>query len=320
MFEIISLYRWIILAIPVVILCLIYSLKKSLGKRILAVFRVVKENIKKPDGQGIREAELDTLYELIEDAGYAYDSEQDIFYSRKNAWQREMGYTRLYDEAAATLGMIIDCEPIYFQYDHRIWLIEFWKGQYGMTTGCEIGVYNSEEPDVYIPSLFHNTAVFKCVEDSERLFMICYLEKDGEQLFVRLGYHWWLTAFKLGEFSWPRDLTMHSVIYFQEKLMQEAFIKGLKNAGYGDNDFQCKENLIRLTFRKGKTPQPLTRTKLTDKLVQRHNKMFCDRYLEITKDCVTLDEKLMAIKEKEPALFALIIHMGKAKNLFKSDK
>ena len=69
----------------------------------------------------------DSLDEILNNLGYSYDYFQDIFYSDINAWQREMGYTRLYDEAAAPMSMIIDCEPIYFEYDNRQWLVEFWK-------------------------------------------------------------------------------------------------------------------------------------------------------------------------------------------------
>ena len=71
----------------------------------------------------------DELDEAINAAGYSYDSKEDIFYSNIDAWQKNMGYCQLYDEAAAPLGMIIDCEPIHFIYNGKRWLIEFWKGQ-----------------------------------------------------------------------------------------------------------------------------------------------------------------------------------------------
>lgn len=88
------------------------------------------------------------LNNMLKTYGYSYDVKQDIFISNHDAWQRAMGYTRIFDEAAAPMSMIIDCEPIYFEYDNKRWLIEFWKGQYGMTTGCEIGVYYTNYPDI----------------------------------------------------------------------------------------------------------------------------------------------------------------------------
>lgn len=72
------------------------------------------------DGSGVKmDMSNDELYKAIETAGYLYNPKQDIFYSRKNAWQRNMGYCRLYDEAEAPSGMIVDCEPIYFEYDEK---------------------------------------------------------------------------------------------------------------------------------------------------------------------------------------------------------
>ena len=42
-----------------------------------------------------------------------------------------------YDKTAPYFNMVFDCEPVYFDYNGRTWLIEFWKGQYGINTGAE---------------------------------------------------------------------------------------------------------------------------------------------------------------------------------------
>ena len=39
--------------------------------------------------------------------------------------------------------MIIDAYPVYFDYQDKTWMIEFWRGQYGINTGAEIGVYHA---------------------------------------------------------------------------------------------------------------------------------------------------------------------------------
>ena len=70
------------------------------------------------------------LNELVAPLGYEYDVGQDIFTSTTDAWQKYYGYTDFYDKAAALGSMIFDCQPVYFNYDNRTWLIEFWKGQY----------------------------------------------------------------------------------------------------------------------------------------------------------------------------------------------
>ena len=48
--------------------------------------------------------------------GFAYEMDGDYFYSLMNCWQREVGYCRLYDEAAPLFNMIMDCEPVTFSY------------------------------------------------------------------------------------------------------------------------------------------------------------------------------------------------------------
>ena len=113
----------------------------------------------------------------IELAGYGYDSVQDIFYSNTNAWQRNIGYSRLYDEGSAPFGMILDCEPIYFRYGGKIWLIELWKGQYDLNTGCEVGVYTREESNINIPEIY-KYMFYNCASNEDRLTMSFSLYKN----------------------------------------------------------------------------------------------------------------------------------------------
>ena len=84
----------------------------------------------------------------LKDSGFAYHLMDDYFYSRMDCWQREVGYCRLYDEGAPFFNMIFDAEPITFSYGGKRWLIELWKGQYGITTGAEIGIYNTTLEDL----------------------------------------------------------------------------------------------------------------------------------------------------------------------------
>ena len=41
-------------------------------------------------------------------------------------------------------GMVFDCEPLYFSCNGKSYLLELWKGQYGMSTGAGIGFYPAE--------------------------------------------------------------------------------------------------------------------------------------------------------------------------------
>lgn len=254
------------------------------------------------------------LDKAIETAGYCYDSVQDIFYSSIDAWQRNVGYCRLYDEMAAPMGMIIDCEPIYFEYAGKKWLIEFWKGQYDLTTGCEIGVYSTEDDELVLPGIFNGT-FYNCVGSKDCLKMSFTLKKKGKVLFKRSAKHWWLTGFKLGEYSEPSQLSMELSITLKDAPMCKAFVKGLKMAGYTEKQFIVTDNTVSLTYRVPHSPQPLSRIPETDAIVQQKNKLLCDRYLEITGPYDNFPDKINAVQEQAPELFDEILKIAKIKLL-----
>ena len=72
-------------------------------------------------------------------AGFLYNPDQDIIYSRMDALQRSFGYAFGYDAAALGMNADLDCEPIFFDYDGKHWMIELWKGQYGLETDAKSG-------------------------------------------------------------------------------------------------------------------------------------------------------------------------------------
>lgn len=260
--------------------------------------------------QGTGNDELDRLLAV---AGYSYDQTQDIFYSTLDPWQRNLGYCRLYDEAGAPLSMIMDCEPIYFEYQGEKWLIEFWKGQYGMVTGGEIGVYTG---GINLNILGWQDTFYKCASNTDLLQMSYTLKKNGRALFTREGKHWWLTGFILGEFSEPKDLIMDLEITLKDDTMLEAFLGGLRDAGYSDNDITVVGNNVSLTFNTPHTKQPFTRIPVTDWIIQRKNEFLCDKYHEITAPYDSFDDKVKAIEEEAPYLYDQVFKIGKAKHSY----
>lgn len=318
--EQIRIYLWIFIALALMLIILaifVPKLFKVIPSRIswalagltALLTGLVKRKDDTPDN--------DDLYKAIEAAGYSYDPKQDILYSNMDAWQRNMGYCRLYDEAAAPLGMIIDCEPIYFKYSNKRWLIEFWKGQYDLTTGCEVGVYTTEAPDLNIPGVFNGT-FFHCAGNEDCLNMDYYLIKNGEILFRREGKHWWLTGFKMGEFSEPSELEIHLSITLKDEEMRDAFVAGLKEAGYLDHEIIISENKVGIKFDKVHTRQPITRIQETDWIIQRKNQILCERYQEIAASYHTFPDKVRAIQEQSPDLYKLVLNMGRTRLLFDS--
>lgn len=255
--------------------------------------------------------------ESIEISGYAYDRNQDIFYSILDPWQRNFGYCRLYDEATAPLGMIVDCEPIYFEYSGKKWLIEFWKGQYDLPVGCELGIYTTKGPDFDIPGYFKGT-FYNCASNDEFLWMSYSLKKEGETIFTRKGKHWWLTGFRLGEFAEPSELSMDITISFKDRIMCNAFLKGMENAGYSRNEIIRLGNTVSFVFDKPHTAQPVTRTEVTDAILQKKNKLLCDTYQEAVRGCITIEDKIKAVRKRAPELYGYIISLGRTEKVYSS--
>ena len=68
-----------------------------------------------------------TVGQVILAAGFRYDKEQGIFYSESESWQRNFGFTPIYDAAAAFTGMYYDTMRIKFNHDNRDWMFQIWK-------------------------------------------------------------------------------------------------------------------------------------------------------------------------------------------------
>ena len=211
-------------------------------------------------------------------AGFFYLPGEDIICSTLNNVQRLGGYCRGYDEAAIAIHSVIDCEPIYFCYDGYEWMIELWKGQYGIETGCEIGVYYKEQDKPL--SIAEETVLgklYSCVPDERMLELRFTLCKNDRQLFAR-GWerHWWLTGFRWGLLSEPEQLQMVVGIRFPTRTMQRAFAhQGLEEMGY--SYAETGDCSVEFCFAKPVTKQPDAREKLR-KSVQTINREQVDAY------------------------------------------
>ena len=186
--------------------------------------------------------------------------------------QRQFGYAYGYDVVAIGMNAIIDCEPFFFEYDGKYWMVELWKGQYGLETGCEIGVYNrsidSTSPvysflDATVgprsgdPTPSHNM-FYDCANNDELLEMSFTLYKNGKILFCRgPEKHWWLTGFKWGVYSRPQELTMDITITCSGDTMCEALVIALQGKGYSVN---TASNRVRFRFTTPSSHQPRSDT------------------------------------------------------------
>jgi Domain of unknown function (DUF4474) len=201
------------------------------------------------------------LAQAVYAAGFLYDPDQDIIYSRMDALQRNFGYAFGYDAAALAMNAVIDCEPIFFDYGGKHWMIELWKGQYGLETGCEIGVYTRPigstgvgyalldatvgvRPGDGVPS--HNL-FYDCASDADRLELSATLRRNGTVLFTRgPEMHWWLTGFKWGVLSDPSQLSVDVAITLKDDAMRDAFMAGISGRPYPN--LQINGTTVSFTF------------------------------------------------------------------------
>lgn len=230
------------------------------------------------------------LSTLLSPFGYCYDSRFDIISSRNDAWQREAGYTALFDRAAASLNMIFDYLPVYFNYQDRTWLIELWKGQYGINTGAEIGVYYADR--ILAPDEL-STAHFKAVNDEDMLpLSFCLLRK--EKLLAAISKRtWWLTAFCMGQFSQPSELCMKSTIQFQDREMLSSFLDALYETGIDKRCVRICGCELSLFFCGSQNRHYGCLARFIRGWAQFWNRIFCKIYLQITGVfCLTIDRLL----------------------------
>lgn len=293
----------VIIGIIVLVLILVF----------LLVWHFRTRNFKPTENKLIQQRQLNADLDF---SGFAYQIQGDYFYSLMNCWQREMGYCKLYDDGAAFFNMIMDCEPVSFSYGGKRWLIELWKGQYGITTGAEIGVYNTVKEDINTDR-FEGT-FYEQVKDDELLQMEFVLRKNGKVILKREGYHWWLTGFKLGEFSSPESLTMDAAITFPNYEMCRAFANELRNLGYRKHEYSIRRNRVKIHYTKPHTPKSITRNMVQETIAQQENEKNCMLYNAVTgKYSDTLD-KIEYLKTAMPELYDIFIHSLYARGLYEA--
>lgn len=179
------------------------------------------------------------LLEKQQILSYQYSYEDDYYYTNdKDAWQYNFGYGKLYDIAAPFVLLEYDYIRVFFEYEGKDWMIQLWKGQYGLIFyGSEIGVYNkphSDEED----NLF---TFYSCPakEDWLKMGMTLYHQQlNGEYIreFTReYDDYWWCTGFKDGHLrvEEPADeLRMDSAITLKDEEMTKLFTDGLIECGF----------------------------------------------------------------------------------------
>lgn len=274
-----------------------------------------KSEEKKEVASPSKESIIKGLMEDLIINGLEYDKKQDSFSTRKDSWQNEYGYCRLYDESAAMQGIIYDCEVIPFDFNGKHWIISLQKGQYCLSTGAEISVYNTARNPILIPSVFNGT-FYDCIDEEDQLIISFTLLKNNDTYLNMHGSSWCVNAFRLGDFSDPRDLYMHIKITFPTNSMCLVFSDSLINMGYQPEDITILSNTVYFVFDEPKSPQPLTRNILTTFIMQRNNEQYINAYQYISQDFSTTLTKLTYLKYYFPEMYKEVIAIGKPKDMF----
>lgn len=252
-----------------------------------------------------KDALLDTLAELI---GYGYDAGQDLFVARLDAPQKVFGYTTLFDLSAPYFNMIFDYETIYFDYVGKTWLIEMWKGQYGINTGCELGVYYADKivsPDEY------DTTHFKSVDDKDMLTITLDLNRvaSKNQLFSeRVGKqksrHWWMTMFKTGLFTTPEKLFVNTTIRFKDYHMMCRFLNSFEKT-LPDVHYRVDHLTVYFTFDKSSRQYSFFK-RLIRHLALTACSLYCGLFNFITRPFDRSGDKVLYLYYYLPFLIRLI--------------
>lgn len=209
--------------IPILCLLLIFTSILLLHFKKKSVIR--KVNSLSPEK---KDSLLDSLADPL---GYRYDAYQDLFIARKDAPQKIFGYNTFYDLSAPYFNMIFDYETIYFDYNGRTWLIEMWKGQYGINTGCELGIYYADKivsPEDYDTTHFNSVSERDMLDISLKLKRVMHKKAPVSAIGEESSHHWWLTMFKMGLYTKPQNLLVNTAIRFKDRYMLYSFLNSFE--------------------------------------------------------------------------------------------
>lgn len=172
---------------------------------------------------------------------YSYDYGGYYYANDKKSWQKLFGFARIYDYAAPYTAMEYDYIRVFFTYDEEDFMVQFWKGQYGILYGGEVGIYNRDEDGQKSdPFTFYSAASEKYWPVMD--MAVYHQEKEGDPakdyklLFRRpVDEYWWCTGFVPGtlrQYEPADELRIEATLTFKDSEMAELFADGLRDCGF----------------------------------------------------------------------------------------
>ena len=157
--------------------------------------------------------------------GFNYNLHESLAYATIDSWMRRFGFCVFYDIAANSMPLLWNyiTRRFTFEYDGLEWMIQIWKGNYLITNGGEVGVYN-REPGTF--GTFYN-----CATDDQLMEMSLQVY-HGDDLLVNQDpqMHWWINGFQMSKRRYiPDSLTMKFTILMPNEEMLNAFCESINN-------------------------------------------------------------------------------------------
>lgn len=265
---------------------------------LLAWFIARREKCKRKVRMMNEREKISLLADLTRPFGFVYEPSGDIFVSVRDAWQRREGYEKLFDRLSSKFNMVIDAFPVYFDYRGKTWMIEFWKGQYGINTGAEVGIYHANR---LVPKNQREKIHYNAVSDEEMPLISVCLQKKSQILFCKKEYHWWLAAFRMGMFSQPEDLSMQATVTFHDTEAARAFCQGLNEAGLAKNGYRMRGRRVSVWI--SDSCPHFGMEKRHRSMVQALNHFYCCAYRLVTLPFTDTADRMLFLYEQLPWCF-----------------
>lgn len=155
--------------------------------------------------------------------GFNFNLGEMMVYATINGWMRDFGFCIFYDLAANSMPLLWHYNTRRFKFDYNglEWMIQIWKGNYLITNGGEVGVYN-RTPDKF-------GTYYDCATNDQLMEMTLQIY-HGDELLVNQEpqLHWWINGFNMGDRMYlPESLTMKFSIVMPDEEMLNAFCESI---------------------------------------------------------------------------------------------
>ena len=153
--------------------------------------------------------------------GYECSVYDLLIYATVDCWMRDFGFCYFYDFFCYTTPFFnYNTRRFKFDYAGKEWMVQVWKGNYVITNGAEVGIYNRAKGSI--------GSYYDCYDGL--MNMSLKLSHGDEVIYDISGAHWWLNGFKLGKTLYkPSTLTMEFSIETLDEEMANALADAINN-------------------------------------------------------------------------------------------